>query len=93
MRFPKFVELELRISEPCADYFRRVPYSLVECIWREGLNTACGAPFCCCDYDVLYYPRMPVVRPVPKLRREHTGPIELTVKLGPAPGEPWGLVR
>jgi hypothetical protein len=55
--FPKLVELELRVSQDCAAYFRKASYSLAETIWVQGLRPACNLPFCCgCEYPVLFYP-------------------------------------
>lgn len=45
VHFPRLVELELHISLQCADYFRKVPYSLAETIWVQGLKPACFEPF------------------------------------------------
>ena len=83
--FPKLVELELRISQECADYFREVPYSLAESIWLGGLRPACFVSFCCdCQYSVLYYPREPKVRTVSNLAFRRTDPVVLAVTLSPA---------
>lgn len=55
---PKLQFLELRISRKCAEYFRKVPYSVAETIWLEGLDSICGRPFCCFwEVSILYYPR------------------------------------
>src|SRR3546814_8826078 len=55
---PKLQLMELRISRECAEYFRKVPYSLAETIWLEGLDSICGRPFCCFwDVSVIYYRR------------------------------------
>lgn len=80
VQIPKFVELELHIALDCAEYFRKVPYSLAETIWVQGLRPACFMPFCCdCQYGVLYYPRVPIVRPIRRIHLDHTGPMVLAV--------------
>lgn len=82
--FPKLVELELRIAQDCADYFSKVPYSLAETIWVQGLRPACNIPFCCgCEYDVHFYPREPSVRTSTELAPDHTEPVIFTVNLSP----------
>jgi hypothetical protein len=79
-RFPKLVELELHISRECSEYFRKVPYSLAEAIWKKGLTSLCGRAFCgMSECAVLYYRKAPAVSRIVELDTYHTAPVVLQV--------------
>lgn len=77
--FARLFVLELRMTARVAEYFAKVPYLLADRIVHHGLRPFCDIPFCCCDWDVLYYPMEPVVRSVTDIRTYRSGPIVLAV--------------